>query len=85
MTACSGSKRSKIYVGMPTTYQQLKIFTNHLVGSLYATENKDVFIVAPDANHNSGCSINENENYGKYLNELKLKYKRLLLTSNFVM
>ena len=75
MAACNGSKRSTILVGMPTTYQKLKIFTNHWVDLLYVSENNDIVIVTPDhdANHNSSCSINENENYGKYLNELSIQ------------
>ena len=60
-------------VGMPTTYQKLKIFTNHWVGLWYVSDNNDIFIVTPDANHNSSCSINDNENYGKYLNELSIQ------------
>ena len=61
---------------MPTTYQKFKIFTNHLVDSWYVSEN-NIFIVTPDASHSSNCSINENENYGKYLNKLKMQLQPL--------
>ena len=64
MAAYNGSKRSKIFVGMPKTYQRLKILTNHWVDSWYVSDNNDIFIVTSDANHNSS-SINENEKLWK--------------------